>query len=198
MEKKKKVVKCIIDNNGRLGVNAMGLVEYPAIEENWIALSKIKLSEIDKERRMMYGAALIPDKYISRLDGDGEEFYITFDRETIMKSAHLFLKNNMHHNYTLEHKYPVSGCVVVESWIVESEVDKSRHFGFDVPVGTWMIGTKVEDDDVWNQVKEGSVKGFSIEGLFNEVALSMTDYKEEKVLSELRNLFIEYMATSKT
>lgn len=190
--KKKKVVKCVIDDKGRLGVNAMGLVEFPAIEENFVALSKIKLSEINTERKMLYGAALVPDKYIPRLDENGEEFYIVFDKETIMKSAHMFIKNNMHHNHTLEHKYPVTGCVVVESWIVESEQDKSRHFGFDVPVGTWMIGTKVEDDDIWSEVKNGSVKGFSIEGLFNEVGLSMSDYKEEKILAELKQLLIEY------
>lgn len=188
----KRVVKCVIDDNGKLGISAIGLVHDPAIEELWVKLSKIKLSEVQEERKMLYGAALVPDKHILRLDGNGEEFYITFEKETIMKCAHQFLKQNLQHQHTYEHQHPVSGCVVVESWIVESENDKSRHLGLDVPVGTWMIGTKVDDESIWEEVKNGTIRGFSIEGMFNEIGLSMsTPSTEDLLIAELEKLLQE-------
>lgn len=188
----KRIVKCVIDDQGKLGISAIGLVHDPAIEELWVKLSKIKLSEVQEERKMLYGAALVPDKHILRLDGNGEEFYITFEKETIMKCAHQFLKQNLQHQHTYEHQHPVSGCVVVESWIVESENDKSRHLGLDVPVGTWMIGTKVDDESIWEEVKNGTIRGFSIEGMFNEIGLSMsTPSTEDLFIAELEKLLQE-------
>jgi hypothetical protein len=65
---KKKIVKCVIDETGKLGVGAISLVEFPAIEENFIALNEVKLASVNKERRMVYGPALIPNKYILRID----------------------------------------------------------------------------------------------------------------------------------
>ena len=188
----KRVVKCVIDDQGKLGISAIGLVHDPAMEELWVSLSKLKLSEIQEERKMLYGAALIPDKHIMRLDGNGEEFFIVFEKETIMKCAHQFLKQNLQHSHTYEHEYAVAGCVVVESWIVESENDKSRHLGLDVPIGTWMIGTKVDDESIWEEVKNGSVRGFSIEGMFNEIGLSMsTPSSEDLFIAELEKLLQE-------
>lgn len=193
MEKKKRVVKCVIDDQGKLGISAIGLVHDPAIEELWVKLSKIKLSEVQQERRMLYGATLVPDKHILRLDANGDEFYITFDKETIMKCAHQFLKQNLQHMHTFEHEHPISGCVVVESWIVEGEQDKSRQLGIDVPIGTWMIGTKVEDDDIWEEVKQGNIRGFSIEGMFNEIGLSMSaPSNEDLFIAELEKLLEEF------
>jgi hypothetical protein len=192
MEQKKRVVKCVIDDQGKLGISAIGLVHDPAIEELWVKLSKIKLSEVQQERKMLYGAALVPDKHILRLDGNGEEFYITFEKDTIMKCAHQFLKQNLQHQHTYEHEHPVSGCVVVESWIVESENDKSRHLGLDVPVGTWMIGTKVDDESIWEEVLNGTIRGFSIEGMFNEIGLSMSaPSTEDLFIAELEKLLME-------
>ena len=188
----KRVVKCVIDDQGKLGISAIGLVHDPAIEELWVSLSKLKLSEIQEERKMLYGAALIPDRHIMRLDGNGEEFFIVFEKETIMKCAHQFLKQNLQHSHTYEHEYAVAGCVVVESWIVESENDKSRHLGLDVPIGTWMIGTKVDDESIWEEVKNGSIRGFSIEGMFNEIGLSMsTPSSEDFFIAELEKLLQE-------
>ena len=87
---KRKVVKCVIDAEGRLGITAMGLVDTPAIEENWIALSKMQLAKVDKERRMMYGAALVPDKEILRYDEKGEPYYVYFEKATVQAIAHQF------------------------------------------------------------------------------------------------------------
>lgn len=189
---KKEVRQYAIDDNGFLGVNAISLVEFPAIEVDFIALSKqqnIKLAEVQKERKMLYGAALIPDKLIYREDADGTPYYAQFNSELIEKVAHNFLLKNLQHSHTIEHTFSVVGLTVVESWIKEGPSDKSVNLGFDLPDGTWFVGIKVNNEDVWNDVKEGKVKGFSIEGFFNEVGVQMSmGSKESLFLKEVDDL----------
>ena len=182
---KKRIVKCVIDENGKLGLTAMGLVDVPAIEENWVALSseKIKLASVDKERRMLYGAALIPEKLILRIDKNNEEYYMKFERETIERLAHDFYKKNLHHTTNLQHQYPVTGVTIVESWLKEGNSDKSLALGLtDLPDGTWFIGAKVDDDNVWEEVKSGAIRGFSIEGMFTEQSVEMHAMNVEALL----------------
>jgi len=183
---KRKVVKCVIDEEGRLGITAMGLVDSPAIEENWIALSKMQLSKIDEERKMLYGPALIPDKEILRYDDKGEPYYVYFEKATVEALAHQFLKKNLQHSTNLQHEQPVMGVTVVESWLKEGPHDKSIQLGLpELPDGTWFIGTKVDDESVWADVKKGKVNGYSIEGFFNEVGVAMSgvrNYEAELVL----------------
>ena len=182
---KKRIVKCVIDENGKLGLTAMGLVDVPAIEETWIAMSseKVKLSSVDKERRMLYGAALIPEKLILRIDKNNEEYYMKFERETIERLAHDFYKKNLHHTTNLQHQYPVTGVTIVESWLKEGNSDKSLALGLsDLPDGTWFIGAKVDDDSVWEEVKSGAIRGFSIEGMFTEQSVEMNFVNVESML----------------
>jgi len=182
---KKRIVKCVIDENGKLGLTAMGLVDVPAIEENWVALSseKVKLSSVDKERRMLYGAALIPEKLILRIDKNNEEYYMKFERDTIERLAHDFYKKNLHHTTNLQHQYPVTGVTIVESWLKEGNSDKSLALGLsDLPDGTWFIGAKVDDDSVWEEVKSGAIRGFSIEGMFTEQSVEMNFVNVESML----------------
>jgi hypothetical protein len=171
----------------------MGLVDVPAIEENWIALQHIKLSAVNDERRMIYGPAMIPDKEILRVDaGTLEEYYVVFRKATIESVAHQFFQKNLHHNANIDHKYPVNGVTVVESWIKEGDADKSIALGMnELPDGTWFIGAKVEDDSVWNDIKAGKVRGFSIEGYFSEVNVSMAECNtnEKLFLAEIEKLF---------
>ena len=188
---KRKVVKCVIDEEGRLGITAMGLVDAPAIEENWIALSKQKLSAVNEERRMLYGPALIPDKQILRYDDKGEPYYVYFEKDTVQKVAHQFFKKNLQHTTNLQHEIPVTGVTVVESWLKEGPQDKSIQLGLpDLPDGTWFIGTYVDEDAVWEDVKAGKVKGYSIEGFFNEVGVSMSGVKnyEAELLLEIEGI----------
>jgi hypothetical protein len=188
---KRKVVKCVIDEDGRLGITAMGLVDMPAIEENWIALSKMQFAKVDEERRMLYGPALIPDKEILRYDEKGEEYYVYFEKATVQAIAHQFFKKNLQHSTNLQHEIPVTGVTVVESWLKEGKNDKSIELGLpDLPVGTWFIGTKVDEEHVWNDVKEGKIKGYSIEGFFNEVGVAMSGVKnyEAELVLELDQL----------
>ena len=163
------IVELVIDENDDVsGIEAISVVESPAIEEDFIALKtqEFKLAEVDKEKRILMGAALIPNKPIYRRSGE-DEYYIYFSKETVRKASELFFIRGNQSNSTLEHNMPLTGLTAVESWIVEGEKDKTRHYGLEVPIGTWMVSMKVHNDEVWNDyVKTGKVKGFSIEGYF--------------------------------
>ena len=144
---------------------AVSLVEEGAIESNFIALSKQKESiQLQEEKRLLIGAALIPDKPIYR-NINGREFYITFDSPTIEKLAQSFIANDYQHNITVAHQEDVEDVVVVESWIKTSENDKSVGYGLNEPIGTWFIGMKVNNEEIWQKIKDGDYKGFSIEDI---------------------------------
>lgn len=164
------IIELFIDENDDVsGIEAVSIVENPAIEEDFVALKtqEFKFAEVNKEKRILMGAALIPNKPIYRVSGESE-YYIYFSRETVRKASELFFIKGNHNKSTLEHQLPLEGLVAVESWIVEDkEKDKSKVYGMDMPLGTWMLSMKVLNDDVWeNYVKTGKVKGFSIEGYF--------------------------------
>tara|TARA_R100000951_G_scaffold62897_1_gene52729 strand:- start:1003 stop:1608 length:606 start_codon:yes stop_codon:yes gene_type:complete len=166
-----EIIELVIDENTDMhGIQAISVVENPAIEEDFIALNsenKIELAEVDHERRILMGAALIPDKKIYRRSGD-KEYFIYFTKETVEQASQLFLMEGKQNNSTLEHEVEIDNLSVVESWIIEDELhDKSRKFGLNMPVGTWMVSVKVNNDVIWEEfVKTKKVKGFSIEGFF--------------------------------
>ena len=182
-----RIVELIIDDQDeQSGIDAISVVMSPATESNFIHLSKheIELKEVDEEKRILMGAALIPNKQIYRKnDKTKDEYYIYFSEATIRKASELFLMNANQNNSTLEHSTKLKGMSVVESWIVESENDKSKNYGFNFPKGTWVISMKVNNDEIWNKVKLGEVKGFSIEGYFAD-KLEMSIVNEEEILVE--------------
>jgi hypothetical protein len=185
MNKKIKVIEYGIDDTGMLGVHAISVVEDPAIGVDFVALSDEKryVTLASEERKMLYGALLIPDQLIYRYDETQGEYYVKYSKETIEKIAHNYFKQNLHHNATLEHESPVVGLTLVESWLIEGENDKSKEFGFSLPVGTWFGGMKVENDEVWNKVKSGEVKAFSIEGMFvPKKEMKMSEQQEQWII----------------
>ena len=164
-----KVYEAVYKEGQNEGVYALSVVENPAMEDIWIALSehpqKIELAQVDEEKRLLLGAALIPNKRIYR-NIDGNEFEMFFTEETIEKLAHSFMRNQNNNNSSLEHELKLEGMSVVEAWTVENpETDKSANYGKTYPKGTWVTMMKVENDDVWAKVKNGEIKGFSIDAL---------------------------------
>jgi len=180
------IIELILDEEALAsGIQAISIVEQPAIEEDFVALNKqkeIQLATVDQEKRILMGSALIPNKMIYRRDGE-EEYHIYFSRETVRKASELFLMNGNQNKATLEHAIDIQGLSVVESWIIEGEQDKSKLYGMDLPVGTWMVSMKVNNDEIWNDwVKTGKVKGFSIEGYFvDKVNLAKERLAEAKL-----------------
>ena len=166
-----RIVELILDEDQEIsGIEAISIVENPAIEEDFVALKnqqEIKLAEVNKEKRILMGALLIPNKPIYRRNGE-DEYYIYFSKDTVLKASQLYLQKGNQNNSTLEHQHSLQGLSLVESWIIEDEVhDKSRKYDMELPIGTWMGAVKVNNQDIWNEyVKTGKVKGFSIEGYF--------------------------------
>jgi phage head maturation protease len=190
---KVEIIELLIDETKEeMGINAVSVVESPAIEENFVALQKheVELKEVDTEKRILMGAALIPNKQIYRRNKD-KEFYIYFSEDTVRKASELFLMRSNQNNATYEHERKMlDGMSVVESWIIEDEkTDKSRLYNFNLPKGTWMISMKVNNDDVWQKVKDGEVKGFSIEGHFvDKYEMSLQENEEDEIIAFLKEI----------
>ena len=169
-----KIVELILDDNEDLtGIEAISIVENPAIEEDFIALKGeiLALKQVDKEKKILLGALLVPNKPIYRKNRD-QEYYIYFSRETVRKASQIYLQKGNQNNSTLEHQHTIKGLTLVESWIVEdTKKDKTALYGLEYPVGTWVGAVKVNNDQIWEEfVKTGKVKGFSIEGYFADKA----------------------------
>ena len=184
-----KIIELILDEEqDDIGVDAISIVESPAIESDFVALKnqEIKLAEVDKEKKILMGALLIPNKPIYRNGGEGE-YYIYFSKDTIVKASQMFLQNGKQSNSTLEHDQALNGLTLVESWIIEDKVhDKSVRYGMDLPLGTWMGSVKVNNEDVWNEyVKTNKVRGFSIEGYFADKMEAPKENVEEQMAEEL-------------
>lgn len=184
---------------------AISMVEMPAIESDFVALSKDEEEKLQvflesNERHMCYGAALIPDKDIYRNNGE-QEFYISFTKESIEKMSQDFMKNYRQNEVTLDHEDMANDITITESWLVEDPYkDKANALGINVPKGTWMIGMKVNQIDVWERVKSGELKGFSVESMisleeFSKNNNDMIDTNEDMFFDKIKNAFKEVLAT---
>lgn len=146
---------------------AVSLVEDEAVESGFVALSKQRPMDFkieDEEKRMLYGVALRADFPIYRRYGD-EEFYLTFDSKAIERLVVKFMSNFYQKNFTVDHMEDAEGIVITESWIVmDTENDKSKALGLEnVSKGSWIIGAKINNDEIWQSIKDGRWHGFSIE-----------------------------------
>ena len=196
------IVELILDEESEemVGIEAVSIVSAPAIEESFVALSsdEIKLAKVDDEKRIVMGCALVPNKMIFRKRND-TTFYVYFSEDTVRRASELFFQNGNQNNATLEHQMKANNLTVVESWIVEDEKkDKSAIYGLNAPVGSWVISMKIEDDELWQQIKEGKkYTGFSIEGYFADKAsikkseMSTEEVEAELILSKIKDVIIK-------
>ena len=171
----RKLIELLIgDEETGLPVEAISLVKFPAIEENFVFFSKgkntkaLSLAQVEEDKRTLIGAALIPEKHIPRYDEmTDEEYDVYFSKDTVKLASEIYMKHSRTNEHTLEHEVAIDDVHVVESWLVENpEMDKSKHYGMEMPEGTWMVRVRVDNDEMWQQVKDGTVRGFSIEGYF--------------------------------
>ena len=156
--KQRKVIEMFIDPESEddWGVNAISVVNSPAIEKDFLKFSKedqekvsanaIKL--MSEEKRIVVGPVLIPDMEIYRNNENEGEHYIKFAQDTVRKASELYLSRGYQGNVTEEHSKMVGDVTLTESWIVEGSIDKASHLGFKVPNGTWMGTMKVNNDDI--------------------------------------------------
>jgi hypothetical protein len=169
------------------GVFATSFVDSPAIERDFFYFGKeINFQAVSEEKMLVAGPLLIPNKKILRMDGMGNPYYVYFTPETIEKISRRFMKNKYNDSVTVEHDKKVGGIHLTESWIIEqSAKDKSNIYGYTLPRGTWFgIYDVSGNPKVWEDVKKGVFKGFSIEGLFDH-KVSTIKLSLEKEIDEL-------------
>jgi len=175
-KRKKKntpIVELLIDDEYQeLAIDAISLVTSPAIEQDFVYFKKkgfnMTFAKADEEKRTLISPALIPYKQIYRYDADTDtDYYVYFSGDTVKKASELYLQHNNHHKATYEHETKLEGVTTVESWVKVSDEDKSNHYGYDLPIGTWFVSMKIDNDEIWDEIKLGKgVKGLSIEGVF--------------------------------
>lgn len=192
--KKLKKYSVVADSSD---VYAISLVEDPAIEIDYVAFDKDKetkpnlkfIEDKQNEKYMILGPALIPDKNIYR-NYDGNEFYVSFSAECIEKLSYKFMKTCYGDGcFTKDHESFAQGCSLAESWIKTSENDKSVDYGFDCPIGTWFVAAKIDSIDLWESIKKGERKGFSIESWVDlEEIIENKDKKENDMSKQKTNL----------
>tara|TARA_A100001201_G_scaffold126613_1_gene111161 strand:+ start:81 stop:794 length:714 start_codon:yes stop_codon:yes gene_type:complete len=191
-----KIVELVIEEtNESLTIDAISLVSAPAIEQDFVYFGKEKcnltLAKVDEEKRMLVSPALIPNKQIYRYDANTDsEYYVYFSPETVRQAAELYLKHNNHHKATYEHQDRVAGVLTVESWVKEGDMDKSKLYGYDLPNGTWFVKMRIENEELWQKIKAGELKGLSIEGYFVDKMQKMSEIQpsNEQILSALNEI----------
>jgi hypothetical protein len=186
-----KEVELKISDESIDGVFAISLVDRPAIEEEFILLSKIdvQFKVIDELKREVVGLVLVPNKRILRMM-NGEKFNIYFSEETIAQTQLLWMKNNYSKSATLDHEVKTDGVTFFESWIVEDEKqDKSNLYNLNAKKGSWVIKAKIENNEVLEGIKDGTYNGFSIEGKFDGLnQLSKVDEELELIKDFLKSI----------
>jgi len=181
------------EEDSALEVNYVALVNQPAIEKNFLAFNEHRHEfSIDSERRIISGAAMIPDTAMFRkADKDMPDHKVYFSKETIEQIAQKFFLKGFNQNFNIMHNpdLKTEGVFVFESFITDSERGILPMKGFeDSPEGTWFLSAKVMNDEVWGKVKSGDVKGFSVEGLFKYKKSKMT---EEEAFEKIKSILNE-------
>lgn len=186
-----KLYELTVEDENVDEVFAISLVENPAIESDFIYFDKeqVVFKSVSDEKRIVLGPILIPDKKILRIDAAGEPYEVYFQKSTVAKLAQNYLMKGYQKEATLEHNSKVKDVTLVESWVKESKLnDKSNMYGLNLPVGTWVGMFKINNDEIWNDyVKNGKVKGFSIEGAFEHQLIKASQEVAilEKEITEL-------------
>ena len=195
-----KIIELTIDEkNSTSKFEAISLVEEPAIEINFVALSKKPKIRFEKlstvvagDKQLLFGPFMTPNKMILRKEPDGTLYQVYFSKDTVEKCSQLYMRNSQ--QFSLDHENYISDVKIVENWIVRNpEMDTSSHFGFsNLPQGTWFGGVKIENKDIWNRIKTGELKGFSIEGFFVENMSKICmeqEITDEYILNEVKKIY---------
>ena len=192
MDKGLPVYKLTIneDIESQVEVDAVALVDVPAIGEGFFAFNQqMSFAVVNEEERVVVGAAMIPDKPIYRIDPDGKEYYVYFPKESIKTIAEKFYRKGFQNNGNEMHDgaKPVD-MVFYMSWIADESkgIPKMKQFEH-LPDGTWFLGAKIMSEDAWAKVKDGTFRGFSVEGEFNMTPIQMRS-KEETIINQLKEL----------
>ena len=174
------------DVNDDAEVSWVALVDKPAIKKNWNAFKDVqKFQIVSEDKRIISGPIMLADSPIYRRDDVYGEYYVAFSKDTIVKIVQKFFKKRYQNNINLEHSqdFQVEGVTMFESFISDESRGIMPMKGFeDAPWGSWFGSMYVENDNVWSEIKDGTFKGFSVEGIFNYLPNTK---KEDVIMNEI-------------
>ena len=147
------------------GMYKISLVDKPAIEENFIYFNEVKKIEMfsNDEKKEVVGPIMIPNKEILRHSPDMGYYYVRFTQDTIRDIMYKYSKEGLFNAFGVNHAYDTDDVVMLEVWMKESDNDKSKDYGYDLPNGTVFVKAKIESDELFSSIKSGEINGFSIE-----------------------------------
>lgn len=181
---------------GEDGVFCMSLVENPATKTQLVMFddeSKL-LQFADDDKQIVYSVAMRPNMLIPRKDVNGEPAMVFYTEETIADLQQNFFKKNHHNGATVNHDGKVrEDMYIFESWIVQDpEKDKATLLGMQVQKGDWVTAQKIENAEVWQDVKSGKLTGFSIEAYLEPVLINnKVEMTEEEIDARIKRVLME-------
>jgi hypothetical protein len=177
-----------VDDSLDIGIKCMSLVTSPAIQVGWIAFNEHQVSFAieSEEERIVFGAVLIPNQKIYRKDEQLGEYNVTTTAENIRKIREKFFKSQNTTAVNINHQGVGVQAYLMESFISDQKKGIPNPAPFDkLPYGTWYVGYKIEDDQVWADVKSGKFTGFSLEGTFK---LEPDQSEEDTIINEIEQM----------
>ena len=177
------------------GMYKISLVDKPAIEENFIYFSKQSIEMFaNDEKREVVGPIMIPNKQILRQSAENGYYYVRFTEETIREIMYNYSKKGLFNEFGIQHENDTNDVVMLEIWMKESDNDKSKDYGFDLPNGTVFVKAKIESDELFNAIKDGEINGFSIEIAANITPTNKEEMTEFSFAKELGKLEAQFEA----
>ena len=184
------------------GVYCISLVDRPAIEQDFLvfdAQEELQFTKVDEEKHIVYGPAMIPDMLIYRKDQRGREYYVKFSKETIAQIAQKFHKDNCIYNISVGHETDVNDCYVFTSYLIDRENGLDPVQFRNIADGSWIVGVKVDNDDVWNAIKNTDLlRGFSVEVIATPFKMEKTEPTNKEPHQEMKeNNWLENLLSGK-
>ena len=177
------------------GMYKISLVDKPAIEENFIYFSKQSIEMFaNDEKREVVGPIMIPNKEILRQSAENGYYYVRFTEDTIREIMYNYSKKGLFNEFGIQHENDTTDVVMLEIWMKESDNDKSKDYGFDLPNGTVFVKAKIESDELFNAIKDGEINGFSIEIAANITPTNKEEMTEFSFAKELGKLEAQFEA----
>lgn len=186
----------LTENPEETGMYLISLVDDPAVEANFMAFSKEKYLSFkveNEEKRIVTGLVMAADRPILRQDLDGL-YYIMYDKDTINAMAERFLAMGLANNVDTQHNFEIEKDVFLREMYIKDTERGISPAGFeDVEDGSLFATYHILNDEVWEKVKSGEFKGFSLAGIFQEVEMSkveddITDEEYEEAMGYIDQL----------
>ena len=183
------------DDTGMLKIS---LVDVPAVMSDFLVFEEHRAVQMysiqDEEKRLVYGVVMRADFPIYRRDDRMGEYYIVYKADTIRKMAEKYLADGLQNEVNVMHETDVEGVRMVQYFIKDSARGVNPEGFGDIADGSLFAEFHVLNDEVWEAVKAGTYKGFSLEGVFDFVpepevaARRVADETDTQVKNEILSI----------